>query len=274
MIDESLPQQRPGAGHPVVREAQSPENYNPLAKQKAAAKLSRIPVKIELTREECFTASRTRHSFDIKGKMGVSRDGTIKAYELDVKSNTGGYASHGHSIASAAANKIPYIYPRLAFGYKALTFYSNLPNAGAMRGYGAPQATFALESLVEEAAQKLGMDSVDFRLKNVAQLGDCNPVNKKEIKSCGITECLTRGREMFGWDKRRAACLAQSGPIRRGVGVDSLDSFHLCHCDHGVDGAAVAPRRQSLRRKCRQQQGQDQFFHDVLTELAISWTIS
>ena len=182
-------------------------------------KLGGIPVKIELTREECFTASRTRHSFDIKGKMGVSRDGTIKAYELDVKSNTGGYASHGHSIASAAANKIPYIYPRLAFGYKALTFYSNLPNAGAMRGYGAPQATFALESLVEEAAQKLGMDSVDFRLKNVAQLGDCNPVNKKEIKSCGITECLTRGREMFGWDKRRAACLEQSGPIRRGVGV-------------------------------------------------------
>ena len=182
-------------------------------------KLGGIPVKIELTREECFTASRTRHSFDIKGKMGVSRDGTIKAYELDVKSNTGGYASHGHSIAAAAANKIPYLYPRLVFGYKALTFYSNLPNAGAMRGYGAPQATFALESLVEEAAYKLGMDPVDFRLKNVARLGDCNPVNKKEIKSCGITECLTRGRETFGWDKRRAACLEQSGPIRRGVGV-------------------------------------------------------
>lgn len=107
--------------------------------------------------------------------MGVSRDGTIKAYELDVKSNTGGYASHGHSIASAAANKIPYIYPRLAFGYKALTFYSNLPNAGAMRGYGAPQATFALESLVEEAAQKLGMDSVDFRLKKCRATGRLQP---------------------------------------------------------------------------------------------------
>ena len=182
-------------------------------------KLGGIPVKIELTREECFIASRTRHSFDIKAKIGVNRDGTIKAYQLDIKSNTGGYASHGHSIAAAAANKIPYIYPRLVFGFKALTFYSNLPNAGAMRGYGAPQATFALESLIEEAAHKLGMDSVDFRLKNVARLGDCNPVNKKEIKSCGITECLTRGRQMFDWDSRRAACLEQGGPIRRGVGV-------------------------------------------------------
>ena len=182
-------------------------------------KLGGIPVKIELTREECFTASRTRHSFDILGKIGLTQDGVINAYALDVKSNTGGYASHGHSIAAAAANKIPYIYPRLVFGYKALTFYSNMPNAGAMRGYGAPQATFALECLIEEAAQKLGMDSVDFRLKNVARLGDLNPVNKKEIKSCGITECLTRGREIFDWDKRRAACQNQTGPVRRGVGV-------------------------------------------------------
>ena len=182
-------------------------------------KLGGLPVMIELTREECFIGSRTRHSFDIKARMGISREGIINTYHFDVKSNTGGYASHGHSIASAAANKIPYLYPRIVFGYDALTYYSNLPNAGAMRGYGAPQAIFALESLIEEAAQKLGMDPVEFRLKNVAQLGDANPVNKKTIKSCGISECLTRGRDLFSWNQRFEACKNQSGPIRRGVGV-------------------------------------------------------
>ncbi len=185
-------------------------------------KLGGIPVKIELTREECFTGSRTRHAFDVKGRMALDRDGTLKAYDLDVKSNTGGYASHGHSIASAAVSKISYLYPRIAFGYSALTYYSNRPNAGAMRGYGAPQATFVLEALIEEAAQAIGMDPVDFRLKNVARSGDRNPVNGKEIKSCGIAECLTRGRELFDWDRRRAAyraALSQGGPRRRGVGV-------------------------------------------------------
>lgn len=185
-------------------------------------KLGGIPVRIELTRKECFTSSRTRHSFNIKGKMGVKKDGTITAYRLDAVSNTGGYASHGHSIASAAANKISYLYPRIVFGYSALTHYSNLPNAGAMRGYGAPQATFALDSLVEEAAQRLRLDPLEVRLKNVARIGDINPFNKKEIKSCGIVECLEKGRELFDWDKRLAACQNQIGPIRRGVGVACL----------------------------------------------------
>ncbi len=182
-------------------------------------KLGGIPVKIELSREECFLASRTRHRFDIHAKIGVSKDGVIKGHQLDVRSNTGGYASHGHSIASAGGNKVVYLYPRSVFAYRALTHYSNFPNAGAMRGYGAPQVTFALESLVEEAAQKLGMDPVDFRLKNVAQLGDKNPLNGKEIKSCGLSECLTRGREIFEWDRKRAAYRNQTGDIRRGVGV-------------------------------------------------------
>ena len=185
-------------------------------------KLGGIPVKVELSREECFTSSRTRHAFNIKGKIGVSKDGTIKAYSLNAISNTGGYASHGHSIASAGANKISYLYPRIVFGYRALTHYSNLPTAGAMRGYGAPQATFALDSLVEEAAQKLGINPLDMRLKNVARLGDVNPMNKKEIKSCGIVECLTKGRELFDWDKKYAACQNQTGPVRRGVGVACL----------------------------------------------------
>ncbi|STL79273.1 xanthine dehydrogenase subunit XdhA [Escherichia coli] len=77
------------------------------------SKLGGIPVKVSLSREECFLATRTRHAFTIDGQMGVNRDGTLKGYSLDVLSNTGAYASHGHSIASAGGNKVAYLYSSL-----------------------------------------------------------------------------------------------------------------------------------------------------------------
>lgn len=182
-------------------------------------KLGGIPVKVELSREECFFASRTRHSFDIQGRLGIDRNGILKGYRLDVLSNTGAYASHGHSIASAGANKISYLYPRSAFGYSAITFYSNLPCAGAMRGYGAPQVVYALECLLDDAAEQLGLDPLQVRIDNAACRGDINPVNHKEIKSAGLVECLIRGRELFQWDRLRKECANQQGRVRRGIGI-------------------------------------------------------
>ncbi|MGG9078671.1 molybdopterin cofactor-binding domain-containing protein, partial [Escherichia coli] len=75
------------------------------------SKLGGIPVKVSLSREECFLATRTRHACTIDGQMGVNRDGTWKGYSLDVLSNTGAYVSHGHAIASAGGNKVAYLYP-------------------------------------------------------------------------------------------------------------------------------------------------------------------
>lgn len=182
-------------------------------------KLGGIPVKVALSREECFLATRTRHAFTIDGRLGVNADGTLLGYSLDVLSNTGAYASHGHSIASAGGNKIPYLYPRIAFGYHARTVYTNLPSAGAMRGYGAPQVIFALESMLDDAAADLGIDPVDIRLRNAAREGDINPVNGKRIFSAGIVDCLNNGRKIFDWDRRRAECATTQGNERRGVGV-------------------------------------------------------
>ncbi|ALP42682.1 xanthine dehydrogenase molybdenum-binding subunit XdhA [Aeromonas schubertii] len=182
-------------------------------------KLGGVPVKVTLSREECFLASRTRHGFHIDGELGMDQDGRLLGYRLDVLSNTGAYASHGHSIACAGANKISYLYPRSAFGYDARTFYSNLPTAGAMRGYGAPQVVFALECMMDDACTALGLDPLAVRLANVAREGDVNPVNRKTIYSAGLPECLRRGRELFEWDRRRAECQSQTGRVRRGVGV-------------------------------------------------------
>ena len=183
------------------------------------SKLGGIPVKVSLSREECFLATRTRHAFTIDGQMGVNRDGTLKGYSLDVLSNTGAYVSHGHSIASAGGNKVAYLYPRCAYAYSSKTCYTNLPSAGAMRGYGAPQVVFAVESMLDDAATALGIDPVEIRLRNAAREGDANPLTGKRIYSAGLPECLEKGRKIFEWEKRRAECQNQQGNLRRGVGV-------------------------------------------------------
>ena len=178
------------------------------------------PVKIDLSREECMIGTRTRHPFDVKMQIGVMSDGTLKAVDVNAVSNSGAYASHGNSVAGAAGAKSRLLYPRSTIRYYARTVYTNTPAAGAMRAYGAPQMIFALDCIIEEAARKIGMDPVAFRLKNVARTGDQDPLLKERINSCGLVECLKKGKQLIGWDKKRAARpKSPSGPLRRGLGV-------------------------------------------------------
>ena len=183
-------------------------------------KLGGRAVKIDLSREECMIATRTRHPFEVKIRAGANKDGTLVALDLDVLSNTGAYASHGHSVAGAAGAKSRSLYPRATIRYHAKTVYTNLPTAGAMRAYGAPQILFALDCIIEEAARKIGMDAVVFRMKNVARQGDADPLSGERIKSCGLVDCLQRGKQLIRWDEKRAAWpKRQPGPVRRGLGV-------------------------------------------------------
>jgi xanthine dehydrogenase molybdenum-binding subunit len=173
-----------------------------------------------LSREECMIGTRIRHPFILKLRSGVNKEGSLEALDIDVFSNTGAYASHGHSVAGAAGAKSRYLYPRSSIRFHAKTVYTNIPAAGAMRAYGTPQMMFALECMVEEAARKIGMDSVAFRLRNVARQGDADPLTGAPFESCGITECLEKGKELIGWDEKRATWpKEQTGPIRRGLGV-------------------------------------------------------
>jgi xanthine dehydrogenase molybdenum-binding subunit len=183
-------------------------------------KLGGRPVKIDLSREECMIGTRIRHPFDVKIRAGANRDGTLVALDLEVLSNNGAYASHGHSVVGAAGAKARCLYPRAAMHFHARTVYTNLPTAGAMRAYGAPQLEFALDGVIEEAARKIGMDPVEFRIKNVAQLGDADPLSGERFESCGLIECLRRGKQLIRWEEKRAALPAQrTGSLRRGLGV-------------------------------------------------------
>ena len=183
-------------------------------------KLDGRPIKMALSREECMIGTRIRHPFNLKLRSGVNKEGSLEALDIDVISNTGAYASHGHSVAGAAGAKSRYLYPRSSIRFHAKTVYTNIPAAGAMRAYGTPQMMFALECMMEEAARKIGMDSVAFRLKNVARQGDADPLTGARFESCGITECLEKGKELICWDEKRATWpKEQTGPIRRGLGV-------------------------------------------------------
>jgi len=183
-------------------------------------KLDGKPVKICMTREECMIGTRIRHPITTKVRIGINQEGTMVARNMDSLSFTGAYASHGHSIVAAAGSKSCLLYPRMAVGFHGKTIYSNIPAAGAMRAYGSPQINYAFESALDDLARKKGISPIEIRLKNLAQPGDLNPLSNQTISSCGVIECLEKGRELIQWDRKKAEWPSQqSGNERRGLGV-------------------------------------------------------
>lgn len=177
------------------------------------------PVKLELSREECMIDTRTRHAIKFKIKTGINQDGKINGIYISAISNTGAYASHGHSIVSSAGGKFRTLYPTKALKYEPITVYTNLPVAGAMRGYGTPQIFFAFESHIEDIAKKLNMDPIEIRRKNLVEVGYVDPISKNKIMSCGIRECIDKGKQLIKWDEKKVLYKEQSGDKRRGVGM-------------------------------------------------------
>jgi xanthine dehydrogenase molybdenum-binding subunit len=177
------------------------------------------PVRYCMTREEVFIDTRTRHAMKLHLKTAVTRDGVLKGIHVKVLSNTGAYASHGHSIAMSAGAKFRPLYDFKAIKYEPKTVYTNLPVAGAMRGYGTPQIFFALESHLDDIARQLGLDPIAFRRKNLIQVGHMDPLTKNVVRSFGIPQCIEKGMELIHWQEKKLAHLAQTGPKRRGLGM-------------------------------------------------------
>jgi putative selenate reductase molybdopterin-binding subunit len=184
------------------------------------------PVKIELTREEEFMATRSRHPMTIRMRTGVKRDGTLVAHEMSVICNTGAYGSHALTVPSNTGSKAMSLYRCPNIKFTADIAYTNLPPAGAFRGYGGPQGFFAVESHIDEVANQLRMDPLEFRLKNCLRTGDVNPVARalgegregfeQQIRSCGLPQCADWGARTIGWDDLKMPSGLQK---RRGVGV-------------------------------------------------------
>jgi len=188
------------------------------------------PARIMYTREEEFTAARSRHPQKIRLRMALDSDHHITAIDLHILQNSGAYGPHALTVMSVTAGKTLSLYRCPNLRIRAYSVYTNLPPAGAYRGYGAPQGFFALESLVDEIAAKLKVDPLDFRQKNVFQVGDEIPIAKvlgegREgypiiLKTSGIKECLTQGAQLADWEHLRTS--SSSEPMKRGIGVAAV----------------------------------------------------
>ncbi|MFZ1947932.1 MAG: molybdopterin cofactor-binding domain-containing protein, partial [bacterium] len=166
------------------------------------------PVFMELKRDEEFFASRTRHPEQLTMKTGLMKDGRIVANEMRVLANTGAYGTHGLTVPSNTGSKTLPLYKSPNLRFVADVAYTNLPVAGAMRGYGAPQGYFALESHMDEIARAMGLDPMELRRRNLIRKGDIDPIATKlgegkaglerVVKSCGLEKCIELAARALG----------------------------------------------------------------------------
>jgi CO/xanthine dehydrogenase Mo-binding subunit len=161
----------------------------------AALKTGR-PVKWELTREEQFIATSTRHPMRVAVKAGADKDGKLTALQLDVLSNTGAYGNHAGPVLFHACGESLGVYNCANKKVDAVVAYTNTVPAGAFRGYGLPQTLFAVEAAVDDLAAQLGISPYDFRRNNVIKPGDpmLSPAGTHyddvTIGSYGLDQCL------------------------------------------------------------------------------------
>ncbi len=168
-----------------------------------ASRLTGRPVKMFHSRDEEFTSSRTRHPEIITMKTGVKKDGTITARQARVILDNGAYTSYGPGVSLTQSMLGGAVYRIPNYRYDGYTVYTNTPFGGAFRGFGSPQFTFAAEIHTDQIAERLGMDPLDFRLKNLSEPGDV-AISGPRLTTCGIRECVQQAADALGWRERRA----------------------------------------------------------------------
>jgi putative selenate reductase molybdopterin-binding subunit len=204
---------------------------------------TRRPVLFQMSRSEEWTSSRTRHAQALTLRAGANADGSLVGIELKTVMNTGAYGSHGLTVVCNTGSKTLPLYQWPALLFDAKTAYTNLPVGGAYRGYGATQGAFALEVLMDELAEKLGLCPIEFRLRHIIKNGETSPVFKalgegkpgveQVITSTELVACLKRGAEAIGWDEKRGK--PGDGPIKRGIGMCALmQGSAIPHIDMGA----------------------------------------
>jgi putative selenate reductase molybdopterin-binding subunit len=208
---------------------------------------TRRPVRLELTRDEEFASARTRHPQTITYRTGVDAHGKLIAQDMTVLANSGAYGTHAFTVQSTTGLRGLSSYNCPAKRYRCEVVYTNTPVAGAMRGYGAPQALFSLECHMEDIARALGRDPIEFRRLNWVRAGDrldiapriterggvddVAPEDLPPVTSCGTEECVAQALRAIGWH-RRGDPIWRRPPdhpsVRRGIG------FALCMQGSGI----------------------------------------
>ena len=170
------------------------------------------PVRIDCSREETFVSNRVRHAIRFHIVSWLRKDGTFAARKVECFSNQGAYASHGHSIVAKAMGSFPQHYPCDNMECDAWTVFTNRPAAGAMRGYGMPQASFADESNVDDCARAVGMDPLAFRMQNIMPQGFEDGFSHNVNYNDSFRECMEAGRKYIDYDRKMAEYAKETGP--------------------------------------------------------------
>ncbi len=183
------------------------------------AKLSGRPVKLELNRRETMASTRTRHGAVVYLKTGAMKDGQIIAQDMKVITNTGAYTSSALNVIGAMSHKVFKSYKIENMRYTGIPVYTNTPIAGAMRGYGSPQAFFAQQSQLNKIAKKLNMDILDLQLKNLVEPDGIDQRFKSPHGNPRPIDCIKKGMEMFEWKKQIKQQNSSSGRFLIGIGM-------------------------------------------------------
>jgi len=180
------------------------------------------PVFLAYSREESMIMHSKRHPFIIKHKTGATKDGKLTVAAVELIADTGAYASNGPLVLVRAMFHAtgPYVIPNVKVD--AYCVYTNNTIAGSFRGFGNPQAHFAAESQMDELAEKLAMDPLDFRFKNLLRPGTSTATGQVLDESVGLEDCATKVREASGWDRKRKEYASIQGRFKKGIGVALL----------------------------------------------------
>lgn len=178
----------------------------------------RRPVLLTLDREQCMIASMTRPATVSTMRSVLDREGRLQDVRIGSDLDAGAYSSSTLDYAHHMTRKVTKLYHVPHYLHQARVVATNTPVAGAARGWGAPEIITAFEIHMDQVADRLGLDPVELRLRNLVDPFDLDPVGGLSVGDARVRECLERGAEAFEWS-RRIALPAGEGRLRRGVGV-------------------------------------------------------
>lgn len=205
--------------HPVLigggfgGKSQAPE---PIAIAAFLSRKARRPVRIVLSRREEFVAGKVDHAKTMRVRTAADADGTIAARQTDFEVDNGAFTHMGIAYVSAVRQRTANLYRVASAGFDGRLVYTNKVPGGSYRGMGVPQIIWAIETQVDELAERLGRDPLDYRLQIANQPGDTTPQGF-EITTCGLSECLRIVADRIGWADKKA-----NRTPWRGVGIAAM----------------------------------------------------
>ena len=194
------------------------------------------PAKLIYTREEAQIAGSPRHEMEIRVRLGADKDGRIRGIDLYTLSNSGAYGEHGPTTVGLSGHKsIPLYTGSLeAYRFSYDVVYTNLQAAGAYRGYGATQGIYALETTVNELAERLGIDPTVLRDRNMVREGMQMPAYYNETASaCALDRCMEHCRQIFHWDEKYPVRDMGNGKVRAAGVAMAMQGSCISNVDVG-----------------------------------------